>query len=138
MKDSPSYGASPGTVFLCRDKSWVDSEAFCEWKRHFLSDVKPMPQEDVLLNLDGHRSHSQTLAAIEMTCKHEVVMLSLPSHGTHRMQPLDVMFFKTLSTYMASALASKLREKPGSDCRQNILRHWEAWRSQGLQRRKRQ
>jgi hypothetical protein len=29
------------------------------------------------------------------------------------MQPLDVTFFKPLSTYVASAVAAKLREKPG-------------------------
>jgi hypothetical protein len=110
MKDSPSYGASPGTVFFCQDKSWVDFEVFCERKRHFISVVKPMSQENMLLNLDGHRSHSLSLAATEMTRKYEVV-LSLSSHSTRRMQPLDVMFLKTFSTYMASATASKLREK---------------------------
>jgi hypothetical protein len=67
-----------------------------------------MPQENMLLILDGHSSHTLSLAPIEIPGKHGVVMLSLPSHTTHRMQPLDVAFFKTLSIYVASAIATKL------------------------------
>jgi hypothetical protein len=52
-------------------------------------------------------------AAIEIARKHGAVMLSLPSHSTYRMQPLDVTFFKPLKTFMSSAIATKLREKPG-------------------------
>jgi hypothetical protein len=37
-------------------------------------------------------------------------MLSLPSDSMHRMQLLEVMFFNTLTTYMASAIASNLKE----------------------------
>jgi hypothetical protein len=80
---------------------------------YFISVVKPMPHEQVLLILDGHSSHTQSLAAIEITRRHGVVMLSLPSHSTHQMQPLDVTFFKQLNTFMSSAIATKLREKPG-------------------------
>jgi hypothetical protein len=65
-----------------------------------------MPQEKWLLNFDGHSSHIQSLAATEIARKHGVVILSLPSHSTQRMQPLDVTFFKPLSTNMASAIAT--------------------------------
>jgi hypothetical protein len=81
--------------------------------------VKPMPQEKMLLILDGHGLHTLSLAAIEVPSKAEIVTLRHPSHSTHRMQPLDVTFFKIFCTHMASATATKLR-----DCRQNILRHW--------------
>jgi hypothetical protein len=63
----------------------------------------------VLLIVHGHSSHNQSLATIETACKHGVVMLSLPPHGT----PLDVTFFKPLNTYMRSAITTKLRDKPG-------------------------
>jgi hypothetical protein len=61
----------------------MDSEEFCEWKRHLLSVMKPMPQEQVLPTLDGHGSHTQSLGAIEIARKDGAVMLSLPSHSTH-------------------------------------------------------
>jgi hypothetical protein len=59
MKDSISYGAYPGNAFRCRDKGRMDSEEFCDWKRHYISVVKPMPQEKFLLNLDEHSSHTE-------------------------------------------------------------------------------
>jgi hypothetical protein len=54
--------------------------------RHFISVVKPTPQEKMLLILDGQSSHTQILAAIEITRKHGVFMLLLLPHSMHRMQ----------------------------------------------------
>jgi len=39
--------------------------------------------------------------------------MSLSSHFTHRMQSLDVAFFKLLNIYMGIAIEEKLREKLG-------------------------
>jgi hypothetical protein len=115
MKEGVSYGAFPGSVFHCQDKRWMVYEVLCELKRHFISVVKPMPWEKLLLILDEHSTHTQGLAAIEITRKHGVVMLSLHSHCKNRLQPLDITFLKQLDTYeyMASAIATKLSEKPG-------------------------
>jgi hypothetical protein len=44
----------------------MNSELFCEWKRHFISVVKPMPEEKALLILEGHGSHIQSLAATKV------------------------------------------------------------------------
>jgi hypothetical protein len=71
-----------------------------------------MPQEYLLLILDGHNSHAVCLTAFEIPTKH--FMLSQASRSTHRMQPLEVTFFKPFNTheYMSSTIATKLREKP--------------------------
>jgi hypothetical protein len=66
MEESLSYEAPPGTVFHCQVKSWMDSEVFCEWMRHFAPTVKPTPQEQVLLISDGHSSDIQSLVAVDM------------------------------------------------------------------------
>lgn len=113
MKESLSFGAPPGTIFCCQDKGWMNAEVFRHWIEHFVAVVKPSTQEKVLLILDGHSSHTQSLAAIEVARRHGIIMLSLPSHCTHRMQPLDVAFFKPLNTYFGSAIGTKLRENPG-------------------------
>ncbi|KAJ4430608.1 hypothetical protein ANN_19196 [Periplaneta americana] len=95
------------------DKGWMDSDTFCEWIRHFIRTVKPSPQKKVLLILDAHSSHTQSLKAIEICRQYGVIMLSLPSHCTHRLQPLDVSFFKPLNTFMSAAISTKMRELPG-------------------------
>jgi hypothetical protein len=109
VKESLSYGAPADTAFRCQGRILKCSVN----GSHFISAVKPIPQEKLLLILDGHSSHTQKLAAIEIARRHEVVMLSLSPHSTHRMQPLDLKFIKPLYTYMASAIATKLREKHG-------------------------
>ncbi|XP_069705676.1 uncharacterized protein [Periplaneta americana] len=113
LMESLTFGAPPNTIFRCQDKGWMDSDTFCEWIRHFIRTVKPSPQERVLLILDGHSSHTQSLKAIEICRQYGVIMLSLPSHCMHRLQSLDVSFFKPLNTFMSAAISTKMRELPG-------------------------
>ena len=68
------------------------------WMKHFIKHVQPSKESKCLLLLDGHSSHTKKLEAIKLTCECGVVMLSFPPHTTHRMQPLDVGFFKPLKT----------------------------------------
>lgn len=90
MKDSP-----PGAVGACSPNGWVDSGLFVKWLTHFISVVKPSPARKVILILDGHSSH-KTLAAIELARENGVVMMSLPPHTTHMLQPLDKTIFGSL------------------------------------------
>ncbi|KAJ4433630.1 hypothetical protein ANN_15940 [Periplaneta americana] len=113
IMESLTFGAPPNTIFRCQDKGWMDSDTFCEWIRHFIRTVKPSPEEKVLLILDGHSSLTQSLKAIEICRQYGVIMLSLPSHCTHRLQPLHVSFFKPLNTFMSAAISTKMRALPG-------------------------
>jgi hypothetical protein len=66
-----------------------------KWLNHFIGFVKPTPDKKVLLVMDGHGSH-KSLEAIEVARSHGVVMICLPPHTTHRMQPLDRTFYGPL------------------------------------------
>jgi len=60
--------------------------------------AKPsLSDSPTLLILDGHSSHMKNVTVIEEARKTGVVILSLPSHCTHKMQPLDVAFFKSVN-----------------------------------------
>jgi hypothetical protein len=61
---------------------WI--QLFCEWKRHFISVVKPIPQEKVLLIIDGHSSHTLSLTAIEIARKHGAVISQHASNAASR------------------------------------------------------
>ena len=91
-------GAPTNTIFTCTDSGWMDSEAFLMWMKHFIKHVQPSKESKCLLLLDGHSSHTKNLEAINLARECGVVMLSFPPHTTHRMQPLDVGFFKPLKT----------------------------------------
>lgn len=112
FKDELKEGAPPGTTFACSESGWITSELFVKWLKHFISFVKPNRENKVLLVLDGHTTHTKNLEAINLAREHGVIMLSLPPHTTHRLQPCDVSFFKPLSTYYNQAADKWLRSHP--------------------------
>ena len=59
---------------------------------HFVDFVKPTKEETVVFILDSHVTHTNNLAATDMAREAGVVMVSLPPHTTHRLQPLDWAF----------------------------------------------
>ena len=102
------------TGFAVQDNGWMDKDTFCLWLEHFIKHTKPSKETPILLILDGHVSHTGNLRAIELAAKHGVIMLSLPPHCSHRMQPLDLTYFKPLSTYFNQAIDKFMRTHPGS------------------------
>ena len=75
--------------------SWVDEAHLppvcCSWT------------STVLLLIDGHKSHL-TLECIDLARKNQVILLCVPPHTTHALQPLDVAVFKALKAYFSQAL----------------------------------
>ena len=107
-------GAPPGTVFVFNpESSYINKNIFCKWMQHFINSVKPSKQDPVLLCCDGHSTHTKNLKAIEMARDNGVIMLTLPSHTSAKLQPLDVAFFKPLSTYFTTEIEKYLRLNPG-------------------------
>lgn len=89
-KDGP-----PGALYTCSKNGWTTEEHFVKWLEHFCQHVKPNPQRPVLLILDNHNSHS-TIASYNFCKKNGIVVVSIPPHTSHRLQPLDVSFFGPL------------------------------------------
>ncbi|GFR63886.1 tigger transposable element-derived protein 1 [Elysia marginata] len=91
----------------------MDSDLFVSWIQHFIRHVKPGETNPNLLILDGHVSHTSNLKAIQIAKANNIVALSLPPHCTHKLQPLDVGFFKPFQTYYDQPIESRLRQRPG-------------------------
>jgi hypothetical protein len=67
-------------------------------KNIFERHTKPAsPRARCLLLVDGHSSHVN-MAFIDFADKHWIIVMILPPHTTHRLQPLDVGLFQPLST----------------------------------------
>ncbi|XP_072400274.1 uncharacterized protein [Diabrotica undecimpunctata] len=89
-KDGP-----PGSLFSCSKSGWMNEEVFLFWIQHFAKTNKPTRDDPILLVLDNHSSHCSI--AIYNFCKENgIIMLSIPPHTSHRLQPLDVSFFLSL------------------------------------------
>lgn len=114
MAPELAIGASPGAIVTISDTGYINTELFVTWLEHFIKHVKPSPENKMLLLLDGHTTHSKNLDALILARQHGVVLLQLPGHTTHRLQPLDVSFFKPMETYFSQAVETFLRTNPGS------------------------
>lgn len=102
-KRSPSkdvqIGFPNGTKVITTESGWITEDAFLLWLKHFDRFRAPGPS---VLVLDGHISH-KSLRALEFCEKKQIHVICLPSHTTHRLQPLDRSFFKPLKTYFCEA-----------------------------------
>lgn len=85
----------PGSLYKCSKNGWTNEELFIQWLQHFKKYANPSENEPVLLILDNHGSHI-TIEAYEYCKTNFITMLSLPPHSSHRLQPLDVVFFGPL------------------------------------------
>jgi hypothetical protein len=90
----------------------MQAEIFVEWMKHFVDSVKPTKELPVLLLLDGHSSHTENIAAIDIARENGIVMLCFPPHSTHKTQPLDVAFMGPFGNYYSREVKVWLWNNP--------------------------
>jgi len=80
-----------GTLYAVSESGWMERPHFLQWfKKLFLPSVSnKLETGPVILVLDGHASHIN-LELIELAREKGVILMCLPSHTTHALQPLDV------------------------------------------------
>ncbi|XP_018567995.1 tigger transposable element-derived protein 6-like [Anoplophora glabripennis] len=97
-------------VVMSQKSAYVNLQIFQNWiKDHF----PRKPHGKVLLVLDGHTSHTASVETLEFCEQNDIILLSLPSHTTHYLQPLDGSFFKSLKTFYYADCNSYMRSNPG-------------------------
>ncbi|GFU37829.1 DDE-1 domain-containing protein [Nephila pilipes] len=74
------------------------AEGFHKWLKMLVDRVNPSEKDTVLLITDGHSSHID-LNVITIAKEHQIHMLSLPSHTSHKFQPLDRVVMKSVKTH---------------------------------------
>jgi len=86
-------GGPKDALYGTSENGWMDTNLFASWfKQGFLKWTAGLPRP-LLLIYDRHMSHI-SLEVLEVAIKNQVHLLSLPSHCSHLLQPLDV--FKPL------------------------------------------
>jgi hypothetical protein len=80
-------------------RAWMTSYLFSAWISYFLKfvsrvgGISPEPEHRHLLILDGHNNHVTLEVAVKAK-KVGLDLVTLPSHTSHALQPLDVAAFK--------------------------------------------
>ena len=112
MVQSLMNGAPAGALGLCTASGWTDSSIFMRWLQHFTTFIKCSPEDPHILVLDGHHSH-KTLEACLFAREKGVIIVTFPPHCTHRLQPLDVCFFKSLKSAYNLESGNWMTSNPG-------------------------
>lgn len=104
-------GMPPGSVVYMNEKSaYISTNLFLNWlKTHFMP---RKPNGKVLLILDGHSTHCNSVEMLEYADECGIILLCLPSHTTQFLQPLDRAFFKSLKSYFAKACNLFIKTNP--------------------------
>ncbi|XP_023310433.1 uncharacterized protein LOC111691596 [Anoplophora glabripennis] len=104
-------GGPPGAEYCCTDRGWMTEEIFIQYLRHFKKVVKPSLEDPVLLIMDNHSTHC-TLEAYEFCKANGIILLTIPPHTSHRLQPLDVTFYGPLKTAYNTECSKYLKSHP--------------------------
>jgi hypothetical protein len=93
MKDAPI-----GSLCMCTDTGYFNSKTFIRYLDHFAANTNPTKEKPVLLILDGFRGHVN-VETIQHAMILNIVVVCLPSHTTHVLQPMDVGIFSPFKNY---------------------------------------
>lgn len=91
---------------------WMREDDFVLFLKHFVRHVRCSPKKPVLIILDNHESHT-SIACLNY-CKAEgIVLLSIPPHTSHKLQPLDRTVYGPFKKYFNSASDGWIKSHPG-------------------------
>ncbi|KAI5715791.1 hypothetical protein M8J77_022459 [Diaphorina citri] len=110
MTSSLLIGSPPGTIGRAHPSGWVQTNLFTDWFKMFIERTVPTEKSPVLLIMDGHYSHTRNLDVLELARENHVAIVTLPSHTTHKLQPLDRTFMGSLKAHYSENIRQFMRQ----------------------------
>jgi hypothetical protein len=87
-----TFGGPPGSQYAVSESGWITKDLFFKWFKWFV-DYTQNVSKPVLLIMDNHACHI-SIEVIEMAKQNQILLLLLPPHCTHSLQPLDTVTFR--------------------------------------------
>ncbi|CAG2188273.1 unnamed protein product [Mytilus edulis] len=113
-------GATPGAVGAVSDSGWSNTNIFRQYLTdHFLKYIPGRNNDNVLLLLDGHKSHV-AVDIIEWAQEHHIIIHVLPAHTSHILQPLDVGCYGPLQRIYDNECHKTIRKNSSVITKYNI------------------
>lgn len=96
-------------VVAVTSNGWTTNERGVDWIKHFNQYTKSRTKGGYrLLIVDGHESHQSY--EFEKYCKEQnIITLCMPSHSSHKLQPLDVGCFSPLKRSYGAEIEKLMR-----------------------------
>lgn len=76
----------------------MQQKEFVDFMRHFIERSRASKDRPSLLLLDNHSSHL-SIDALDLASNFGITLLSFPPHCSHRMQPLDMSMYGSLTNF---------------------------------------
>nr|XP_047141020.1 MFS-type transporter clz9-like [Hydra vulgaris] len=83
-----ALGGPNGTKYSISKSGWMEHSTFTEWLKEVYIPECQAVSGTYILHLDGHTSHV-SLAAVLLSRENNIILICLPSHSSHILQPLD-------------------------------------------------
>ena len=112
FKDCFMVGAPPGAKGTATRTGWMNEDIWPEFLHHLIQHTNCTPDRLILLILDNLKAHI-SLKAIEICKSNGIVLLTIPPHTSHHMQPLDVTVYGPFKSQYSQALDGWMRSNPG-------------------------
>lgn len=91
----------------------MNSDLFAEVMAHFVKYTMSSKENPTLLIFDNHESHL-SVKALDIAKENGVIILTLPPHSSHKLQPLDISVFGPFKRFYNDAIQSHLLSHPGT------------------------
>lgn len=95
----------PDSYLYYNDSSAANSEIILDWGKKFVEETKHVRENGnhMILVLDGYGGHIQ-LEFLQFMKDNRIVVIALPAHTSHVLQPLDVTVFGPYKSYLQEEL----------------------------------
>jgi hypothetical protein len=88
---------------------WTNNDLALDWLRHFDSHARPVGTHRLLI-IDGHESHC-SVDFRDLCEEMKIILLCMPPHSSHLLQPLDVGCFSPLKRAYGDAISVLARNR---------------------------
>ncbi|KAJ4447655.1 uncharacterized protein [Periplaneta americana] len=116
FQDHMLHNAPPGSRGAAHTSGWMTGDIFLSVLEHFIKHERPCKEKPKLLILDNHESHI-SIRAVSLAKENGIVLLTIPPHTSHKLQPLDVAVYGPFKPYYNKACDRWLINHPGQTLR---------------------
>ncbi|KAJ8912432.1 hypothetical protein NQ315_006098 [Exocentrus adspersus] len=89
-----------------------NEELFFDYMKHFIAHVKPTQENKLLIIIDNHETHI-SVPVINLAKANRIILLTMPPHTSHRLQPLDRTVFGPYESFYGEACRDWMVNNPG-------------------------
>ena len=107
VRDGPT-----GSIDTSNKSEWINEKNFSMYLKHIVNQISCNNENRALLILDNHKSHV-SMASIQSAKQNGLILLTIPLHTSHRLQPLDRSVFGPLKLKYNQAMDKWMQFNPG-------------------------